>query len=436
VRLRLRRRVHVVDSPLVDTPTALGWLRPVVLLPIAALTNLAPMQVEAILAHELAHIRRHDYFVNLLQTLAETLLFYHPAVWWVSARIRAEREHCCDDVAVSVWGDAVGYASALAELETWRMEQLRTLVLAATGGSLLDRVRRVLQVPVNDARPSSSAALTAAMVLLLIVVAGSRNYLPAQTPASPTFEAASVKPTKTQGTSLLLFYPGGRLTATNVGLGGLIKWAYRLQANQLVGGPSWIQSESYDIEAKAAGNVANQQLLLMLQTLLTERFKLTLRHETRELPMYALVMAKAGGEPGPQLRPSSGSDCVRRPPLPGTAPSAPSDSAGSPCGLYSPMGHWIGRGTTIDSLGSQLSRVTSRVVVNRTGLTGTFNLDLQWTDLTVLLSPPGSPADPPPPGDGPSFFTALQEQLGLKLESTNGPVDVLVIDHAEHPTAD
>jgi uncharacterized protein (TIGR03435 family) len=98
------------------------------------------------------------------------------------------------------------------------------------------------------------------------------------------------------------------------------------------------------------------------------------------------------------------------------------------------MGHWIGRGTTIDSLGSALSRVTSRIVVNRTGLTGTFNLDLQWTDLTVLLSPTGSPADPPPPGDGPSFFTALQEQLGLKLESTKGPVDVLVIDHAEKPT--
>jgi uncharacterized protein (TIGR03435 family) len=257
----------------------------------------------------------------------------------------------------------------------------------------------------------------------------------AQAPDNPAFEIASVKPTKTQGTSLLMFYPGGRLTATNVGLGFLISRAYGLQANQLEGGPSWIHSESFDIEAKAAGNVSSQQLVLMLRTLLTERFKLTLQRETRELPIYALVMAKAGGEPGPQLRPSSGSDCVR-PQLPGNAPSALADSAGPPCGLYSPMGHWIGRGTTIDSLGSALSRVTSRIVVNRTGLTGTFNLDLQWTDLTVLLSSTGSPADPPPPGDGPSFFTALQEQLGLKLESTKGPVDVLVIDHVEHPTED
>jgi beta-lactamase regulating signal transducer with metallopeptidase domain len=154
-RLHLRRRVHLVDSALVDTPTALGWLRPVVLLPIAALANLAPVQVEAILAHELAHIRRHDYVVNLLQTVAETFLFYHPAMWWVSARIREEREHCCDDVAVRACGDAVGYAAALTELETWRTEGRPQLVLAATSGSLLDRVRRVLRVR-GDERPSST----------------------------------------------------------------------------------------------------------------------------------------------------------------------------------------------------------------------------------------------------------------------------------------
>ena len=119
-RLGLHRGVHVVDSQLVDTPTALGLLRPVVLLPIAALTNLAPAQIEAILAHELAHVRHHDYLVNLLQTVAETLLFYHPAVWWVSARIRAEREHCCDDVAVEVSGDALSYVAELAEIEASR----------------------------------------------------------------------------------------------------------------------------------------------------------------------------------------------------------------------------------------------------------------------------------------------------------------------------
>ena len=103
----------------VDTPTVIGWLRPVVLLPVAALANLTPDQVQAILAHELAHVRRHDFVVNLLQTIAETLLFYHPAVWWLSHRIRVEREHCCDDIAVEVCGDPVGYAEALTTLAAW-----------------------------------------------------------------------------------------------------------------------------------------------------------------------------------------------------------------------------------------------------------------------------------------------------------------------------
>ena len=119
-RLGLPPPRHVVESALVDVPTVVGWLRPAILLPIAALASLTPAQVEAILAHELAHIRRHDYAVNLLQTIVETLLFYHPAVWWLSQRIRVEREHCCDDIAIAVCGDPLGYAQALAELETWR----------------------------------------------------------------------------------------------------------------------------------------------------------------------------------------------------------------------------------------------------------------------------------------------------------------------------
>ena len=103
----LRGRSACSSRPLVDVPTVIGWLRPVVLVPASALAGMTPQQLEAILAHELAHIRRHDYLVNLLQTLVETLLFYHPAVWWLSRRIRIERENCCDDLAVSLCGDPV-----------------------------------------------------------------------------------------------------------------------------------------------------------------------------------------------------------------------------------------------------------------------------------------------------------------------------------------
>ena len=165
-RLGLGRAVHVVASTRVDTPTAVGWLRPVVLLPIAALANLTPAQVDAILVHELTHIRRYDYLVNVLQIFAETLLFYHPGVWWVSGRIRAEREHCCDDVAVAMCGDAVVYATALAELETWRSRET-PLAIAGTGGSLIDRVRRVLQVPIGHEPRSLGWAMTLGLTLVM-----------------------------------------------------------------------------------------------------------------------------------------------------------------------------------------------------------------------------------------------------------------------------
>ncbi|HXG54093.1 MAG TPA: M56 family metallopeptidase, partial [Vicinamibacterales bacterium] len=139
-QLHISRRVRLLQSSGVDVPTVIGWAKPVILMPVTALAGLSLSQVEAILAHELAHIRRHDYLVNLLQTLLETMLFYHPAVWWVSRRIRAEREHCCDDLAVSLCGDPVAYARALADLEGRRAAPVH-LALAANGGALLQRVR-------------------------------------------------------------------------------------------------------------------------------------------------------------------------------------------------------------------------------------------------------------------------------------------------------
>ena len=142
-RLRMLVPLRVVESRVVDAPIVIGWIRPVILLPVAILVNMAPDHVEALLAHELAHIRRRDYAVNLVQSFAEALLFFHPAVWWVSARIREEREHCCDDAAVEACGGAMAYAEALAELASGRGREA-ALSVAASGGSLLARIRRLL----------------------------------------------------------------------------------------------------------------------------------------------------------------------------------------------------------------------------------------------------------------------------------------------------
>ena len=165
-RLRLDVAFRVVESGLVDTPSVIGFLRPVILLPVAVLSNLSPGQVEALLAHELAHIRRRDYAVNLVQTAAETLLFFHPAVWWVSSRIREEREHCCDDVAVEVCGEPTAYAAALAELASWRSREI-ALSVGAAGGPLLARVRRLVGAPEEDVPRSASGLAVLAIGLML-----------------------------------------------------------------------------------------------------------------------------------------------------------------------------------------------------------------------------------------------------------------------------
>ena len=179
-RLELRRAVRVCESTLAEVPTVVGWLRPVVLVPAGVFTGLAPRQVEAILAHELAHVRRHDYLVNLLQTAIETLLFYHPAVWWVSRQVREEREHCCDDLAVAVCGDVLTYAKALAELEELRAG-LPVLALAATGGSLLRRIERLLGgAPARRAAPAGLACALA-LVLGAGALAGTRDGEPLAT---------------------------------------------------------------------------------------------------------------------------------------------------------------------------------------------------------------------------------------------------------------
>ncbi len=170
-RLGVVRSVEVLESAIAQVPAVIGWLRPVVLLPASALTNLPPAYLETLLAHELAHVRRHDYLLNLLQTVLETMLYYHPAVWWVSHRIRMERERCCDDMAVAACGNAVEYARALMELEAMREDAPR-LAAAATHGSLLDRIQRLVVSPNTDVSRGSGwsvGAMVSAVCLALAV---------------------------------------------------------------------------------------------------------------------------------------------------------------------------------------------------------------------------------------------------------------------------
>jgi beta-lactamase regulating signal transducer with metallopeptidase domain len=146
-RLGITKAVRYLESHSLDAPAVVGWLRPIVLLPVTAITGLSEQQLDAIIAHELAHIRRHDSLVNLFQVAVESCLFYHPAIWWLSRRVRAEREHCCDDIAVTVCGDAAEYARALVLMEQWRATP--AFAMGANHGSLRSRIARILGMPVT-----------------------------------------------------------------------------------------------------------------------------------------------------------------------------------------------------------------------------------------------------------------------------------------------
>ena len=259
-----------------------------------------------------------------------------------------------------------------------------------------------------------------------------------------SFEVASVKRNNSgDRNSLLRVLPGGRLSATNFSVRSLINFAWQLAPFQVVGGPDWINSDGYDIVAKLDGNPdiveAGKGLpdprQIAVRNLLADRFKLKTHFETREMDIYALVMAKPGGAPGPKLIPSP-RDCATQAAAargqfpPPQAPGPPPELGKAYCGIAGSNGRIRFGGLNSTMMAQAFNGPTQRMVVDRTGLAGSWDFDLQFVPRNRGVD--ASPADP----DLPDFFTAVQEQLGLKLESTKGPVEVLVIDSVERPTED
>ena len=271
--------------------------------------------------------------------------------------------------------------------------------------------------------------------------------------ANATFEVASVKANKSGDNRIGIgFQPGGRFRATNVPLRELISAAYGtpqpLPAFQITGGPKWIESDRFDIVAKAPGdpqpgpNGPPPGMFAMLRTLLADRFHLILHRETKDMAIYALVLARPDGKLGPQLKPAA-TDCAAMMAAArgrGAPPPPPAPGERMPCGMRMFPGNLSGGSSSIAQLTNVLARFVNRTVVDQTGLAGNYDLDLQWTPDQMPQGrgdpPPGAPALPSIDPNGPSIFTAVQEQLGLKLESTKGPVSVVVIDRVEHPTED
>ena len=291
-------------------------------------------------------------------------------------------------------------------------------------------------------------------ICMLLFLGSTAGIVSAQSPANPTFEVASIKPNKS-GTNQrqVNWEPNGRFTAINVPLDNLVRFAYAepgldgllgpLPPNRLSvaktwdGGATALQSNKFDVIATTAAGASQEQVFLMLRALLKERFKLVVHRETRDLPIYVLVMARKDGRLGPRLRPSN-VDCSAAPSNRPTPSPAAGGFVAEPCkGLRNVPGKATGRAVTIQTLARLMSGWVDdhRPVEDRTGLTGNFDIDLDWTpDRPLPPLPADAPALPQVDANGAGLFTALQEQLGLKVESTKNSIAILVVDHAEDPT--
>lgn len=270
---------------------------------------------------------------------------------------------------------------------------------------------------------------TAALVLMSSAVAAA-TALSAQAPS--TFEVASIRPNTSdnqQGAGLAAPQPGGRFIAVGATLRVLVSGAY--DGMQIVSGPAWIDSSRFDINARASSEVPPDDMRRMLRSLLADRFKLAAHTETRELPTYVLSTARGDKKLGPKLRESDAA-CAKE-----ARNFIPAGPGGPPaCGDFR-MGarSLIARAMSMPAFARVMRGRVGRPVIDRTGLQGAYELDLEWSsDLGLQQAPPGSAGASELTPEGLSLFTALQEQLGLRLQADRGPVDVLIIDSAEPPT--
>jgi bla regulator protein blaR1 len=381
--------------------------------------------------------------------LVEALFWFHPLVWWIGARLVEERETACDQDVLRCEREPEVYAEGILKVCEYCLEAPLLCVSGVSGSDLKKRIQGIMaHRAAHDLGSARKLLLAVAGVAAIAVPIGigvlnapaSRAQSQPAT-APPQFEVASIKPAAPDQRGMFIrTAPGGRVNVTNMPLKEMMVLAWHIQPFQIEGGPSWMESARYDISAKPEKTPKEGDVSLMLQSLLADRFQLKIHHESKDLPLYALVVASKEGKLGPQLTPTKEGGCTQFDPSKPPPPMEPGKPPVLGCGgMFMGPDRVTGAGIGIDQLIPVLSRILGRTVVDKTGLTGKFDIRAQWTpdqnQLRALAG--GAQPDAQVPQfdpNGPSMFTALQEQLGLKLESQKGPVDMIVIDHVEKPS--
>lgn len=422
-------------------PGILGILRPVLLLPEGIFEWLTAEQLRTIVAHEMYHVRKRDNLTFAIHMVVETLFWFYPAVWWIRARLIEERERACDEAVLQTGSAAHVYAASILNVCKFCIEPPLACTSGVTGSNLNQRITRILSgQPVRRLgwpRRLLLASAGAAAIFFPIffgLLHATPSWAQARVEAPkelPAFEVATVKPSAPDGTMVMTKATPDGMQIRNAPLIYVIHLAAGLlNANddQIIGAPSWVKTEKYDIAAKVnesdvpkLDKLSRIEKNEMMMSVLADRFSFAAHWQTRELPVYDLAAAKGGS----RLREAKPGD---------TYPDGLKDDQGQ----SSPGMVRVGYGTVdcqavpITTLLEILSSLAGRTVQDKTGLTGKYDIKLRWR-------PEGSRPNPEAAADATEgseadFFTALQEQLGLRLIPAKGPVHVLVIDHIEKPS--
>jgi uncharacterized protein (TIGR03435 family) len=538
--------IPVLSSASILEPGVFGVFRPVLLLPDGIGDRLAPPELQAILAHELCHVRRRDNLATLTHMVVEAVFWFHPLVWWLGARLMDERERACDEEVLRMGSEAEAYAEGILKVCELYLQSPLKCVAGVTGANLKKRIEAIManrplrnlslpkkiglvlaailaiaipvilgitnapelraqaqsnpkpditgtwqgklivpQAPNGEIRivfkilkadegalkatfymvdrpipglPADAVAIQGSKVTITIpaiegtyegkldadAITLTGNWTAGGTPmpltlahvkddaaweilkpppaprmmaadADPAFEVATIKLSDPNRPGRRLFsIRGTEVTAVYTTVSDLIAFAYGVHAAQISGAPAWVESDKFDITGKSEGEGQPNpnQFKTMLQKLLADRFQLTLHRDKKQVTVYALR------NNGPKLTLSEADS-----PIPN---------------LIFRAGNWPVRNATMEEFAGVMQAHLDRPVVDQTGLKGRFDFQLQWTPDETSSASPGQPGEPPKPLERadslPDLFTAIQQQLGLKLESTKAQVDFLVIDKVEKPS--
>ncbi|MBI2686544.1 MAG: TIGR03435 family protein [Acidobacteria bacterium] len=411
--LDIAASVPILSTPAMLEPGVFGIWRPVLLLPRGIESTLTPEQLDAIVAHEMCHIERRDNLLGLAHMVVQAIFWFHPALWYIAVRLNEERERACDEEVVHRGNRPEAYAAGILNVCRFYLQSPLPCAPGVTGADLKQRVREIMTRRAGSRLTATRKVMLACAVAVAISVPFTVGIVQAQGQLS--FDTASIRPSEPgQQNSRFNIVPGGGLNVSNVPVRNMIEIAYGVRSSQVMGGPSWLESSRYDIIArmdKADGpsdfasmsdadrNANEQRLQQRTRALLEDRFKLVVRRETREMPLLALTVAKGG---------------LKMKPLPQDDKRPPN--------IRMNRGSLTAQRAPLSRFAQSLSHLVGQTVVDQTGIAGEFDFAMKWSP------------DNAPDADGPSIYTAIQDQLGLRLESKKGPVEVIVIESIEKPT--